>query len=161
MKKNDMEINNHLLTEIALAGRRTKPAIFAVEHVESGRRLVICTRNLCKRIYDQRKMLEARRHHSPLLQVDLVECGPEGFRFVLLDVVDDPRLLRATKRLHVEEARRRGCSYHAESKRHINVTLPNPVNQNPAGKPPSPPSTWNTLADLVERFSSRTDSPTC
>jgi hypothetical protein len=161
MKKSLMDINTELLRDVLLAGRRTRPAVFAVEHVESGRRLVIGTKNLCKRIYDQRKMLEARRHYSPRLQADLLECGADGFRFVLLDVLDDPRLLPAAKRLYVEESRGRGCSYHPERKRRINVTLPNPVDQTSAVKPlVSHGSTYKDLAELLERFRTRPDLPT-
>ena len=102
-----------ITNDLILEGRRTRAAIFAVEHAANGKRLIVATKRLSKRLHDQRKYLDGGQHHNAALQADLELDGPDAFRFVLLELVDDPRDLRPLKRMHVEETRRLGLSYHA------------------------------------------------
>lgn len=105
-----MELDQ-LFEAATLDGRRTKPAVFALEHIPSGRRLTLSTRCLSKRLYDQRSYLARGDHHNPNVQADLLADGPEAFRLVLLDLVSNPKDLPFIKRLHVAQARKAGLCY--------------------------------------------------
>jgi hypothetical protein len=92
------------LNDILLAGRRTQPGVFAVEHKSSGKRLIVATMNLSKRLHDQWRYLRHGRHHNPTLEADLQRDGVAAFQTVLLAFVEDVKLLQPLKHLHVEEA---------------------------------------------------------
>jgi hypothetical protein len=100
---------------LVLEGRRTKAAIYAVENVTTGRRLIAATSNLSKRLYDQQHALELGVHFNPALNADLLVLGQQAFRLVVLELVDDVRALARTKRLHVEHARQTSGAYNAET----------------------------------------------
>jgi hypothetical protein len=106
-----MDTNN----DLALEGRRTRPAIYCIENVDSGRRLIASTMNLSKRLYDQRRALDRHEHFNAALNADLAAHPPQNFRLVLLEIVEDPRLLAPLKRLHTEVARQSaGGAYNIE-----------------------------------------------
>jgi hypothetical protein len=106
-----MDTNN----DLALEGRRTRPAIYCIENVESGRRLIASTMNLSKRLYDQQRALDKREHFNTALNADLESHGPQTFRLVVLELVEDPRMLAPLKRLHTEVARQKaGGAYNIE-----------------------------------------------
>lgn len=100
-----------IMEQARLEGRRTKPAVFAVEHIPSSKRYVVGCRNLSKRLSDQRRYLAQGDHHNPELRRDLKRDGAESFRFVILSLVPHECLLRLFKRRHVAAARasRGGC----------------------------------------------------
>src|SRR5690348_15849581 len=100
------------LNRARLDGRRTSAAVIAVEHIATGKRLVIGYRNLSKRLYDQRMYLARYELHNSSLQVDLLRDGPNAFRIILLALVNDLRHHTLTNAYHVSESRRRGLSYH-------------------------------------------------
>ena len=103
-------MEQQIIEAAALDGRRTGPAVFAVEHT-SGKRLILSSRCLSKRISDQRRYLDEHDHHNPGVQADLAVDGPAAFRLVVLELLDDPSMLAPMKRLHIEHARRSpyGC----------------------------------------------------
>ena len=125
LKNEGVDITHEILQQAVLDGRRTKPGIFAVENKTSGKRLIVAAKNVSKRLHDQACYLKQRRHHCPLLDAELQSLGPEGFRFVLLELLDDPDQLRCLKRLHVEDARRNHGAYNAVPPvhQHVNVVL--------------------------------------
>jgi hypothetical protein len=106
----DMTLNE-LISLATLDGKRTGCAVYALEHIASGRRLVCKTTNLSKRLWDHRKYLARGRHHNAAVQVDLKRDGARAFRFVLLELVEEPKQLALLKRVYVEDARRRGLTY--------------------------------------------------
>jgi hypothetical protein len=115
---------NDIIFQGSLDGHRTGLAIFAVEHVLSGKRLIVSTACLSKRLYDQRRYLQRREHHNPALRADLLRDGPDAFRFVLLDIVRDKGELQYMRRLHVEDSRRRGKTYHLDEPTERKLLLP-------------------------------------
>ena len=143
-----MESIFETLTRAILDGRRCQPAVFAVEHTASGKRLIVSTQNLSKRLWDQRRYLARRRHHNRALQADLERDGPGAFRFVILDLVRDPSQLRFLRAYHVAESRRHSRTYHSEEhanrKALVIPTLPEPQDQRPPVEP--------ALADALLRL---------
>lgn len=100
-----------IISLASLDGRRTSGAIYALEHVLTGKRLICSTKNLSKRLYDQRNYLKKRQHHNPEVRADLERDGPSAFRFLLLELVERPSDLSVLKRIYVEDARRSGGCY--------------------------------------------------
>lgn len=127
------------LTDIALEGRRTGPAVYAVEHVASGRRLICSTTCFSRRLWDQRTYLARQRHYNPALQADLERDGAAAFRILLIDLPDDRRQLHILRRLRIEEARRAGGCYNA----------PDPPNRQVLSL--SPDDIGNTIKRLLDR----------
>ncbi|MEI8194357.1 MAG: hypothetical protein WCI73_00455 [Phycisphaerae bacterium] len=151
-----MIIDTTIINDLMLEGRRTRPAIFTLEHLPSGRRLIIGTGNLSKRMCDQARYLARRHHHNPALQADLLRDGPEAFQMVLLELPDDPHELRRLRRLWVEETRRLGLTYHAaepESRRRLimpTIEYATPASAADATAPDR--GTTPTLADSLQRL---------
>jgi len=90
-----------------------QPAIYAVEHVSSGKRLVCSTRCLSKRLWDQRHRLERREHPNQDLDADLKADGSEAFRILVLELVIDHRALPLRKRFYLERAQTAAGAYNA------------------------------------------------
>src|SRR5205085_799347 len=92
-----------------LEGRRCSCAIYAVEHLMTGKRLICCTSNLSKRLYDQRKALASGTHFNAGVQADLKQRdGAAAFEIVVLELCDDPTQLRKLKAMHVADATNKG-----------------------------------------------------
>lgn len=104
---------DRITREETLDGRRTKAAVFAVEHI-TGKRLIVGCSNLSKRVCDQRRYLAAGRHHNPALLEDLRRDGADSFRLVLLDLVPDDSPVRPYKRRWVRSARSGSGCYNAD-----------------------------------------------
>lgn len=105
----------HDMNDLALEGRRTGAAIYAIERTDTSRRYVASTLNFSKRAHDAKAALTKRAHHNPALDADLKALGPDLFRVVILELVDDVKTLPVLRRLHAEHARQStgGC-YNAE-----------------------------------------------
>lgn len=104
------------ISDLALEGRRTKGAIYAVEHT-SGKRYIGSATNLSRRLWDTQAALEKRSHHNKNLNDALVAEGADNFKLVVLELVDDLKLLPVLKRLHIEHARSTCGAYNPEPRR--------------------------------------------
>ena len=105
----------HDMNDLPLEGRRTGAAVYAVERIDTGRRYVAASRNLSKRLWDATAAMKNRTHHNPALHADLVEQGPENFKLIVLELVEDVKALPVLRRLHIEHAHQStGGTYNAE-----------------------------------------------
>jgi len=105
----------HDMNDLALEGRRTGAAIYAIERTDTSRRYVASAVNFSKRAHDATAALTKRAHHNPALDADLKALGPDLFRVVVLELVDDVKTLPVLRRLHAEHARQStGGTYNAE-----------------------------------------------
>ncbi len=102
-----------LTSDTILDGHRMQPAIYAIEHISSGKRLICSTRCLSKRLWDQRRRLDRRQHPNHALDAELTQGGPEGFIIVVLELVEDHRTLPQRKRHHLEQARAGNGTFNA------------------------------------------------
>lgn len=101
-----------------MSGRWTRPAVYAVEHIASGRCLICSTNCLSKRLYDQRRYLALGRHYNRALQEDLLRDGPSAFKFVVIEMVTAPSDLRQRRQRHLDAIRQLRAVYNAPDPPH-------------------------------------------
>lgn len=89
-----------------MGGRIIKScAVYAIEHVESGRCYVGGSVSYRSRWNYHRARLGKGTHENGPLQAAWSKCGAAAFRFVVLEVVRDSWNLRAVEQRHLDERR--------------------------------------------------------
>lgn len=77
-------------------------AVYAIEHVESGRRYIGGSVSYKLRWQYHRNKLRKGTHENGPLQKAWSTCGPDAFRFFVLEVVPDSWDLRAVEQRHID-----------------------------------------------------------
>src|SRR6185295_2982344 len=79
------------------------PGIYAIVHVDSGRRYVGSSLSVARRWSDHRRDLRGRRHPNRPLQRAWTACGESAFRFEVLERVDDVTQLLVREQAHIDK----------------------------------------------------------
>jgi group I intron endonuclease len=67
--------------------------VYSITHIDSGRLYIGSSINLYKRLIKHKSDLNAKRHHSPVLQNAWNKYGESGFEMKVLELVSDPQSL--------------------------------------------------------------------
>lgn len=153
-------MNLYIFQHALLDGKRTKPGVFAVEHMPSGKRLIVSTGNLSKRLYDHRRYLARGESHSPELLEDLRRDGADSFRLVVLQSVPERDWLPWVKRRFVSAAREgRGCYNAPDPPTRPTLSRGEPV-KGKGGRPASRTESSPSLQEAMRRLAELSDSLT-
>jgi hypothetical protein len=97
--------------------------VLAVEHI-SGARLICSSRDLCKRLWDEREALRRGQHYNANLQRLLQTDGNLAFRIVLLGTLPSARYMGDLKQYHIDRARSADGALNFRSVRYTSVGAP-------------------------------------